>query len=99
MLAPVLAAEGAAHAPAFPLLSAVVLTPVIGAVLTALISRRRGEIAQQVAVLFALVTGALTIAVAVAFDTHEAGFEDEAADTNEDDALADDGDSTGARHE
>ena len=32
-------------------------------------------------------------------DTHDAGFEDEAADTNQDDALADDGDSTGARHE
>lgn len=32
-------------------------------------------------------------------DTHDAAFGDEAADTNEDDALADDGDSTGARHE
>ena len=32
-------------------------------------------------------------------DTHDADSEDEAADTNEDDALADDGDSTGARHE
>ena len=32
-------------------------------------------------------------------DTHDADFEDEAADTNEDNALADDGDSTGARHE
>ena len=75
MLAPVLAAEGAAHAPAFPLLSAVVLTPIAGAILTALISRRRDEIAQQVAVLFSAVTGALTIAVAVAFDRGEAGFQ------------------------
>ncbi len=32
-------------------------------------------------------------------DTHDADSEDEAADTNQDDALADDGDSTGARHE
>ena len=32
-------------------------------------------------------------------DTHDAAFGDEAADTDEDDALADDGDSTGARHE
>ena len=75
MLAPVLAAAGAAHAPDIPLLSVVVLTPVLGAVVTALVSRRRPEVAKQVAVLFATVTGALTVAVAVAFDTHEAGFQ------------------------
>ena len=75
MFAPVLAAEAAAHAPGFPLLSAVVLTPVIGAVLTALISRRRAEIAQFVAVTTALVTAALTIALAIAFDGGEAGFQ------------------------
>ena len=68
MLAPVLAAEGVAHSPAFPLLSAVILTPVLGAVLTALVSRRRPDVAKQVAVLFALLTGAFTVAVAVAFD-------------------------------
>jgi NADH:ubiquinone oxidoreductase subunit 4 (subunit M) len=75
VLAPVLAAAGAAHAPDIPLLSVVVLTPVLGAVVTALVSRRRPEVAKQVAVLFATVTGALTVAVAVAFDTHEAGFQ------------------------
>lgn len=32
-------------------------------------------------------------------DTHDADSGNESADTNEDDALADDGDSTGARHE
>lgn len=75
MLAPVLAASGASHAPEIPLLSAVVLTPVLGAVITALVSRRRPELAKQTAVLFAVFTAALTVAVAVVFDSAEAGFQ------------------------
>ena len=75
MLAPVLAASGASHAPEIPLLSAVVLTPVLGAVITALVSRRRSELAKQTAVLFAVFTAALTVAVAVVFDSAEAGFQ------------------------
>ena len=59
----------------FPLLSAVVLTPAVGAVAVALVSRRRPELAKQAAVLFALATGALTIAVLVAFKTGDAGFQ------------------------
>ena len=74
MSALLLASEGAA-APDFPLLSAVVLTPVVGAVIVALVSRRRPELAKQAAVLFSLMTGALTIAVAVAFDRHDGGFQ------------------------
>jgi NADH-quinone oxidoreductase subunit M len=71
---PLVAAE-AASSPAFPILSAVVLTPMIGALAVTLVSRRRPEIAQQVAVLFAVATGALTIAVLVLFKTHDAGFQ------------------------
>ena len=44
----------APSAPAFPILSAVVLTPVIGALVVALISRRRPELAQPAAVLFSM---------------------------------------------
>ncbi|MCB1031996.1 MAG: Fe-S-binding domain-containing protein, partial [Acidimicrobiales bacterium] len=62
-------------APAFPLLSAVVLTPLVGAATVALMSKRRPELAKQMAVLFSLVTGALTIAVAVLFDSHDSGFQ------------------------
>ncbi|MCB1039849.1 MAG: Fe-S-binding domain-containing protein, partial [Acidimicrobiales bacterium] len=69
----VLASQAAS--PAFPILSAVVLTPIAGAITVALMSRRRPELAKQVAVLFALVTGALTIAVAVLFDAHDGGFQ------------------------
>jgi NADH-quinone oxidoreductase subunit M len=68
------AASGAARL-GFPLLTTLVLTPVVGAVVTALVSGRRPEVSKQVAVLFSLVTGALTIALAVKFDRHVAGFQ------------------------
>lgn len=73
MSAAVLAAESALDS--FPLLTAIVLTPVVGAVLVALISPRRPEISRQLALLFTVVTGALTIGLAVAFDKHTAGFQ------------------------
>ncbi|MCU1357809.1 MAG: nuoM [Acidimicrobiales bacterium] len=69
-----LAAEGAAS-PSFPILSAVVLTPAIGAIVVALISKRRPEVAKQAAVLFAVFTGALTIGVLALFKTHGAAFQ------------------------
>jgi len=71
----VLAAEASHGAPDFPILSAVVLTPVVGAILTALVSKRRPEVAKQVAVLFALATGALSIGILALFKTHDAGFQ------------------------
>ncbi|WP_426574313.1 NADH-quinone oxidoreductase subunit M [Aquihabitans sp. McL0605] len=61
--------------PAFPILSVVILTPVLGALIVALISKRRPEITKQVAVLFALVTGALTIGILVLFNRHDPGFQ------------------------
>ena len=60
--------------PAFPVLSAVVLTPVIGALVVALISKRRPELAKQAAVLFSTATGALAIGIAVLFDKADGGF-------------------------
>ncbi|MEZ5178075.1 MAG: NADH-quinone oxidoreductase subunit M [Acidimicrobiales bacterium] len=74
MRAVLLASEGAAQV-SFPILSAVVLTPVVGSVLVALISRRRPEVAKQAAVLFATATGALAIGVLALFHTHQAGFQ------------------------
>jgi len=75
VFAPVMAAAGGGHAPEIPLLSAVVLVPVFGAIVTALVSRHRPEVAKQTAVLFAGVTAALTIGVAVVFDSTQAGFQ------------------------
>ena len=65
----------ASSAPGFPILSAVVLTPVIGALVVALISRRRPELAKQAAVLFSTATGGLAIAIAVLFDKADGGFQ------------------------
>ena len=77
MPALLIAAEGAeaAYGVSFPILSAVVLTPVVGAILVTVISERRPEIVRQVAVLFAVATGALTIGVLALFKTAEAGYQ------------------------
>ncbi len=70
-----LAVEGAAGGPSLPLLSLLVLIPAVGALVVALVSRRRPEIASQLALLIATLTGALAIAVLVAFDSHQAGMQ------------------------
>jgi len=67
-----LAIEGASGV---PLLTAAVALPAIGAVATALVSRRRPESSRLVATLFSVATGALTVAVLVAFKTDDAGFQ------------------------
>jgi len=58
-----------------PLLTAAVVLPAVGAVATALVSRRRPESARLVAILFSIATGMLTVAVLVAFETGEADFQ------------------------
>ncbi len=70
-----LAAEGAGSASGFPLLTAAVVLPAVGALVTALVSRRRPESARLVATLFSVGTGALTVAVLAAFESGEAGFQ------------------------
>ena len=72
MSARALAIEGASGV---PLLTAAVALPAIGAVATALVSRRRPESSRLVATLFSVATGALTVAVLVAFKTDDAGFQ------------------------
>ena len=58
-----------AHASSFDLLSTIVAVPAVGAVLVALVSRRRPELCRQLAVLVTLVTGALTIWLLLDFQT------------------------------
>ena len=67
-----LAAEAS---PDFPLLTATVVLPAIGALVTALVSRRRVESARLVATLFSVATAALTVAILVSFETGDAGFQ------------------------
>ncbi|MGH9185714.1 MAG: NADH-quinone oxidoreductase subunit M [Acidimicrobiales bacterium] len=61
--------------PSFPLLTAMVVTPAVGAAVVALISNRRPEIVRLLALLFTVVTGALTVASLVQFESHDAGFQ------------------------
>ena len=72
MGAPVIAASAATS---FPILTWLILLPAIGAIVTALVSRRRPEVATQVAVLFAVVTGALSLGAVAVFESGVAGFQ------------------------
>jgi NADH-quinone oxidoreductase subunit M len=61
--------------PGFPILTALVVVPVIGALLVILTPSRRPEIVKLVGLLAAAITFALTIWMLAAFDTGEAGFQ------------------------
>ncbi|MBX3314382.1 MAG: NADH-quinone oxidoreductase subunit M [Actinobacteria bacterium] len=74
MTAPLLAAEGAASV-SFPILTVLIVTPAVGALVVALVNRRRSDVAKQVAVLFSFATGALSIGALALFKTGEAGFQ------------------------
>lgn len=74
MNADILASAGTA-APSFPILTAVVVTPAVGAVLTAVVSRRRSDTARQVAILFSVLTLALAIGVLALFETADGGYQ------------------------
>src|SRR5262245_30806367 len=64
------------HAPAsFDLLTTIVAVPAVGAVLLALVSRRRPELSRQLALLVTLVTGALAIWLLLDFQTGTADFQ------------------------
>ena len=67
----------AASAPAapFPVLTALVLVPLIGAVLTALGSRHRPEITKLVALVSSVATAGMSLWLLAEFDTHDGGFQ------------------------
>ena len=54
----------------FPLLSATVILPAVGALVVALLPRGRSDIAKALGLLFSVLTFALTIAILVKFKTH-----------------------------
>ncbi len=59
----------------FPLLTTTVALPAVGALCVGLMSRRRPELARATALFFSVVTGALTVAILIAFKTEDAGFQ------------------------
>ena len=64
---------------AFPLLTASILVPLVGALLITLVPGVRRELIRPIAVLFSATTGAFTLWMLGAFDRHEAGFQFETA--------------------
>ena len=68
------AAAGAA-AVRFPILSAIVLLPAIGALATVLVSRRRPEIVKLLAIVVSVLTAGLALWLLAAFESGEAGFQ------------------------
>jgi NADH-quinone oxidoreductase subunit M len=74
MSAALLAAEQS-HAVGFPVLTAIVVTPIIGAIVIALIPRSRPDMHRLVSVLTAVMTGAFTLWMMVQFKPHDPGFQ------------------------
>lgn len=59
----------------FPLLPALIIVPMVSALVIGLLPRSRPELARQVAILASLVTGVLSIVLLVQFKTGDAGFQ------------------------
>ena len=70
-----IAASGHPAAATFPLLTTVVVLPAVGALVVSLLSRRRPELSRTIGLIFSVITGAVSIAILVGFDRHEAGFQ------------------------
>jgi NADH-quinone oxidoreductase subunit M len=70
----VLAAEGS-HPASFPLLTSLVVVPLVGAALVALASKRRPELVRLIAVLSTFVAAGLAAYLLFDFETGEAGYQ------------------------
>jgi NADH-quinone oxidoreductase subunit M len=62
-------------ASSFPILTAIIVVPVAGALAVAIVNNRRPELVKLVALLASVVTGALSIWLLAAFETKDAGFQ------------------------
>ena len=65
----------ASASPSFPILPALVFTPMIGAAIIALLPRTRPELSRQIAILSSILTGIFSIVVLVKFQTSDDGFQ------------------------
>ena len=59
----------------FPILSALVVTPIVGAIVIALMSTRRPEHIKLVAAIVSVATGAMSLWLLSAFDSHSGAFQ------------------------
>jgi NADH-quinone oxidoreductase subunit M len=70
------ASEAAGHATSdFPILTALVVLPAVGALVVALVPQARAELHRLVALMFSVGTGALAVKLLVDFDTGDAGYQ------------------------
>jgi NADH-quinone oxidoreductase subunit M len=72
-----LAVEAASHSEdlSFPILTTLILLPLIGAALVALVPRTRAELVRPIGAVAAIATGAISVELFTEFDTHDAGFQ------------------------
>ncbi|MDD9368471.1 MAG: NADH-quinone oxidoreductase subunit M [Acidimicrobiales bacterium] len=75
MIPALLASETGGHAPAFDILSALVLLPAVGALAVLLVPKARSEILRGITLLFTGGTAALSVYLMAAFETGEAGYQ------------------------
>jgi NADH-quinone oxidoreductase subunit M len=59
----------------FPILTALILVPVVGSFVVALVAKRRPELVKLVALLFSVATAAMSLWLLVQFDTADDGFQ------------------------
>ena len=69
-----LAAEAGAASAAFPILTALVLVPIVGAALVALSPKSRPETSKLIAMISAVATAAMSIWLMASVESGEAGF-------------------------
>ena len=75
MIPALLASETGGHAPAFDILSALVVLPALGALAVLLVPKARAEILRGITLLFTGGTAALSVYLMAAFETGEAGYQ------------------------
>jgi NADH-quinone oxidoreductase subunit M len=75
MIPALLASETGGHAPAFDILSALVLLPAVGALAVVLVPKARSELLRGITLLFTGGTAALSVYLMAAFETGDAGYQ------------------------
>src|SRR5262249_35301259 len=62
-------------ADSFPILTALILVPAIGALVVALAAKSRPEFVRLIGIIFSSITGAMSVWLVASFATHSAGFQ------------------------
>ncbi len=71
---PILAAGGGPEV-TFPIIPALIVAPLLGALVIALMPARRADLFRWIGLVAATITGAMSVYMLTAFDSHEAGYQ------------------------